>query len=240
MHHTPRESPGKPWSGNGREELAAAVRRMATLVVVSTPPAQLIHRATQQVESLVQELSGHVPGPEEVPTARFSEHDVARSQARSMAAAMPFDMIVGACNPVAPPMSITFEDSQARGTVLFSAQYEGAPGCVHGAAIAGAFDIILTAANILHGAAGPTVELTIRYRRPTLISKPAHFVAWVTEQTDRRIHSQGRLEQDGTVCVEATGSFAQMERSRIASMHRRDKKSSARRVEQDDPRSEQP
>ena len=34
---------------------------------------------------------------------------------------------------------------------------------------AAAFDIILTAANVMDDAAGPTVELTVRYRRPTLI-----------------------------------------------------------------------
>jgi len=138
-----------------------------------------------------------------------------------MASAMPFDMIVGSCNPVAPPIAIEFAPPKAIGTVVFPPQYEGAPGCVHGAALAGAFDIILTAANFMANAAGPTVELTIRYRKPTLISQPAVFEGWVTEKKGRRIHSRGQLVQEGVVTVEAVGEFADMERSHIESMHRR-------------------
>jgi hypothetical protein len=134
---------------------------------------------------------------------------------------MPFDMIIGSCNPVAPPLVIEFDPPKAIGRAVFTAPYEGAPGCVHGAALAGAFDIMLTAANVMANAAGPTVELTIRYRKPTLIAQPAVFEAWVTGQEGRRIHSRGRLIQDGVVTVEAIGEFVDMERSRIASMHRR-------------------
>jgi Thioesterase superfamily len=138
-----------------------------------------------------------------------------------MASAMPFDMIVGSCNPVAPPITVEFEPPKAVGTAIFPAPFEGAPGCVHGAALAGAFDIMLTAANFMAGTAGPTVELTIRYRKPTLISEPAVFEAWVTEKKGRRTHSRGQLVQGGVVTVEAFGEFAEMTRSSIESMHRR-------------------
>jgi len=138
---------------------------------------------------------------------------------------MPFDMIVGTCNPLAPPITIEFAPPKAIGTVLFTPPYEGAPGCVHGAALAGVFDIMLTAANFIANAAGPTVELTIRFRKPTLISRPAVFEAWVTGREGRRTHSQGHLIQDGVVTVEAVGEFAEMERSRIESMHRRGRRS---------------
>jgi acyl-CoA thioesterase FadM len=66
------------------------------------------------------------------------------------------------------------------------------------------------------------VNLSIRYRKPTLIARPAVFEAWVTEQTDRRTYSQGRLIQGGVVTVEAHGEFVTMDRSRIRAMHRRD------------------
>ena len=139
-----------------------------------------------------------------------------------MAGAMPFDMILGICNPVAPPLTITFDPPKAIGNAIFSPQYEGAPGCVHGAALAGAFDIMLTAANFLVNAAGPTVELTIRYRKPTLISQPVRFEAWVTGQRGRRTYSEGHVIQDGVVTVEAVGEFVDMGRARIESMHRRE------------------
>jgi len=133
---------------------------------------------------------------------------------------MPFDMVVGTCNPLAPPLELWFDPPVARGRVVFTPTYEGAPGCVHGAALAAAFDIVLTAANVLAGAAGPTVELTIRYRKPTLIGVESVFESEVTELTDRRTHSRGRLLQDGIVTVEAVGEFVNMERARIAGLHR--------------------
>jgi acyl-coenzyme A thioesterase PaaI-like protein len=154
--------------------------------------------------------------------ARFADEDVGFGPATTMAAAMPFDIVIGTCNPVAPPIAIEFEPPKAIGKVTFTAPYEGAPGCVHGAALAAAFDLILTAANFMTGAAGPTAELTIRYRKPTILSHQATFEGWVTERKGRRIHSRGQLLQDGLVTVEAFGVFVDMERSRIAAMHRRD------------------
>jgi acyl-coenzyme A thioesterase PaaI-like protein len=171
--------------------------------------------------ALADELNDYVPAAGAVPIARFADNELQSGKAMTMTGAMPFDMIVGSCNPVAPPIIVEFEPPKAIGTVVFSAPYEGAPGCVHGAALAGAFDIMLSAANFMANVAGPTVELTIRYRKPTLISRPAVFEAWVTGHEGRRTHSQGQLIQDGIVTVEALGEFAHMERSRIASMHRR-------------------
>jgi len=177
--------------------------------------------AAQGANALADRLSPYVPAPGSVPVTRFADYEVSSGKATTMAEAMPFDMIMGTCNPVAPPIAITFRPPKAIGEVTFSPQYEGAPGCVHGAALAGAFDIMLTAANFLVNAAGPTVELTISYRKPTLISQPAVFETWVTGQEGRRTHSQGRLIQGDVVTVEAVGEFVDMGRARIESMHRR-------------------
>jgi hypothetical protein len=212
---------GKPWSGGGREELANAVRRLMTTVITSAAPPEMLEDATAQANAVAEELERYMPDPGAVPRARFSDAHVDSEQASTMVGAMPFDMILGTCNPVAPPLTITFDPPKAIGNVTFSPQYEGAPGCVHGAALAGVFDIMLTAANFLVNAAGPTVELTIRYRKPTLISEPAFFEAWVTRQQGRRTYSQGQLIQDGVVKVEAVGEFVDIGRARIESMHRR-------------------
>ena len=212
----------KPWSGGGREELAAAVRRLMTLTVAASASPEVLRSAAERLAELADELERHVHDTASTPFARFSDTSVTSEDVNTLAGAMPFDMIIGTCNPVAPPIEIEFEPPKAIGRVTYDAQYEGAPGCVHGAALAGAFDIMLTAANIVGGAAGPTVELKIRYRKPTLISQPALFEAWATGRKGRRIYSEGRLVQNGVVTVEATGEYVDMERSRIAAMHRRD------------------
>ncbi len=214
------EGPRRPWSGDGREELAAAVRRLIELTVTSTPAPGALAAAAARVDALSDELSAAVPdeGPE--PVGRHVELPPDSDGLTALTASMPFDMVVGSCNPVAPPVEIRLDPPKAFGTTVFTSQYEGAPGCVHGAAIAAAFDIVLTAANVVADAAGPTVELTIRYRRPTIIGVESAFESWVTEVTDRRTYSTGRLLQDGVVTVEATGEFVNLSRERVNAMHR--------------------
>jgi acyl-coenzyme A thioesterase PaaI-like protein len=213
---------GKPWSGGGREELAAAVRRLVTSTVNSMASPEELLDAAERTAALAEELdrSVQVPGP--VPTGRFADRSVQSEDPVRLAAAMPFDMIIGSCNPVALPITIEFEPPRAIGRANFTAPYEGAPGCVHGAVLAGAFDMMLTAANVLANGAGPTVQLSIRYLKPTLIDQPAVFEAWVTRFEGNRTHSEGQLIQGGVVTVEAVGEFIRMERSRVASMHRRE------------------
>jgi acyl-coenzyme A thioesterase PaaI-like protein len=121
---------------------------------------------------------------------------------------MPYDVIVGRFNPLAVPVVLDFEPPKALGRAVFDVAYEGAPGCVHGAVLVSTFDIILTAANAIVGALGPTVRLAVHYRRPTLTNVEAVFEGWVTEVTDRRVFSKGRIVQGGIVTVEADGEFA--------------------------------
>lgn len=211
---------GRPWSGGGREVLASAVRRLMQLTVTSAPVPGTFAAVAARVEELCDELAAEVPddGPE--PVGRFAEESIGPRELSNLTAAMPFDMVVGSCNPVAPPIELWFDPPKAFGKVVFAPQYEGAPGCVHGAAIAAAFDIVLTAANVVADAAGPTVELSIRYLKPTIIGVDTEFESEVTEVTDRRTYSVGRLIQGGVVKVEATGEFVNLSRDRINAMHR--------------------
>lgn len=218
-----RQGPaGRPWAGGGREELAAAVRRLMELTVTSMPAPGTLQEAARTIEAVADRLSTDVPDDDPVPRARFADDTVTAEEAPTLVSAMPFDMVIGPCNPLAPPIEVWFEPPRAKGRVVFAPTYEGAPGCVHGAALAAAFDIILTAANVLADGAGPTVELTIRYRKPTLIGVESTFESWVTKKTDRRTYSEGRLVQDGVVTVEAVGEFVNLTRRQVEAMHRRD------------------
>ncbi|MBV8463870.1 MAG: PaaI family thioesterase [Acidimicrobiales bacterium] len=216
-----RRRDGRPWSGGGREELAAAIRRLAALCVTADPPAGVLPELASRIEAVAHELESTVPEPGAEPRARFADgRETGPSSAPSLAAAMPFDMVIGSCNPIAPPLVLEFDPPVARGSVAFAPPFEGAPGCVHGAVIAAIFDIMLTAANVVAGAAGPTVELRVRYRKPTLIDLPAEFEASVTSVKGRRVHSTGRLVQDGVVTVEAEGEFVNLPPERLDMIHR--------------------
>ncbi len=210
----------------GRErplvDLADTVRGLIDLVVTNTAPPDVLDDVVAQLRRTAAVLAAHVPAE---PVPRFvepPEGPATETPGASMDRSMPYDPVVGRFNPIALPVKISFEPPLAIGTAVFTTPYEGGPGWVHGAALAATFDIILTAANHLSGAAGPTVWLTIRFRRPTLVGVEARFEAEVVANDGRRVTSKGRLVQDGVVCVEAEGEFAVLDPKRIGkAAHRR-------------------
>jgi hypothetical protein len=194
----------------GREaealELANVLRRLIRLSVTTTAPPDVTARLTAQLAAVADELEANLP---EVPVPRFMVPELdGEPKEVPLGGAMPYDVIVGKFNPLALPVVLDFDPPKALGRAVFDVAYEGAPGCVHGAVLAATFDIILTAANAIAGATGPTVRLALRYQRPTLTNEEAVFEGWVTEVTDRRVHSRGRIVQGGIVTVEAEGEFA--------------------------------
>jgi acyl-coenzyme A thioesterase PaaI-like protein len=218
----------------GREaearELADVLRRLIRLSVSTAPPAEDTARITAQLALLADELESHRP---EVPLPRFIAPDTdGPPKDVPLGGAMPYDVIVGGFNPLALPVVLEFEPPKARGRAVFDVAYEGAPGCVHGAVLVAAFDIILTAANAIEGSVGPTVRLAVRYLRPTLTDEEAVFEGWVTDVTERRIFSKGRIVQGGIVTVEAEGEFAIFNQDavqRMASARRKSFDAGARR-----------
>jgi acyl-coenzyme A thioesterase PaaI-like protein len=206
----------------GREpearELADVLRRLIRLSVSTAPPPAETARLTALLGKVADGLEAHVP---DVPLPRFIAPAADRPPAEKdvpLGGAMPYDVVVGPFNPVAPPVVLDFAPPKALGRVVFDVAYEGAPGCVHGAVLAATFDIILTAANAIEGSVGPTVSLAFRFLRPTLTDVEAVFEGWVTEVTGRRVFSKGRIVQDGIVTVEADGEFAVFNQDRVNRM----------------------
>jgi hypothetical protein len=197
-------------------ELAEVVRRLIRLSVSTAPSAAETAALTVRLTAVADDMERHLP---EVPLPRFVPPEGGELPSdRPIGDAMPFDVIVGELNPLALPVTLAFEPPKALGYATFTVAYEGAPGCVHGAALAATFDIILTAANAIAGATGPTVRLAQRFRRPTLLGEEAVFEGWVTDVTERRVFSQGRIVQGGEVTVEAEGEFAVMRTDGVGRM----------------------
>lgn len=232
----------RPWSTPGRRAYAEVVRRLVAASVTTTADEVVLERVARMLAGVADELeaegsggaggAGGSGGAESGGTGPEPRFDAGATitDGEAMATAMPFDVVVGACNPLAPPLSLRFEPPFARASVTFGPAYEGAPGCVHGAMIASAFDVVLTAANVVAGAAGPTVELAIHYRRPTIVGVEAQFEARAVEVGERRVTSTGSLTQDGVVRVEATGTFAVFDRERVLTHHRSSSGSNPREI----------
>jgi acyl-coenzyme A thioesterase PaaI-like protein len=194
----------------GREpelaDLAAAVRRLVDLAVTSAPDAAATRQAADEINRLSDRLAAHRPAEPVTHSMRSPEDRAPGLEA--MATRMPFDYIVGRFNPLALPIAISSEGRTAVGRGSFTHPYEGPPGCVHGAALAGVFDIVFTAANLLADAAGPTISLSVRYEKPTLLHDECVFEAVVDRTEGLRTFTTGRLVQNGVVTVEAEGVFA--------------------------------
>jgi acyl-coenzyme A thioesterase PaaI-like protein len=191
--------------------LAAAVRALIA-ATVNLPDETAATDAAEEVESLVARLTPRLADP---PLSRYPAMDPPPSGASDL---MPFDLVLGRLNPIAPPITFTWEGGRSIGRVTFTRPYEGPPGCVHGGMIAAAFDQVLSVANVMAGTAGPTAELTIRYRKPTPLGVEVRFEGWQTRVAGRRIHAAGRLLAGDEVTVEAEGIFVQLPGGRVMKM----------------------
>ncbi|HEY1826692.1 MAG TPA: hotdog fold domain-containing protein [Acidimicrobiales bacterium] len=197
-------------------ELAQQLRRLIALSVSTAPSPEVTASLAAKVREVADEMERHRP---EVPLPRFLfTAPEAGNGDIPLGGAMPYDPVVGPFNPVALPVRLAFDPPKAYGYATFGVAYEGAPGCVHGAALLATFDIILTGANAIAGAVGPTVRLGLHFQRPTLCYEEAVFEGWVTEVTDRRVFSKGRIVQGGVTTVEADGEFAILNREGVGRM----------------------
>ncbi len=193
--------------GRERElrELADVVRRLVEVTVTNTASAAETAEFSAELRALVERLASHVPA--QVPPRYVLEG--ARDGVSGER--MPYDVVVGHYNPLALPLEMDNDPPRAVGRARFTTPYEGPPGCVHGAVIASAFDMVCNEANKLADVAGPTARLSIRYRRPTLLHKDLTIEAEVVETRGKRTKTVGRILQEGLVTAEAEGLFVALD-----------------------------
>jgi acyl-coenzyme A thioesterase PaaI-like protein len=90
--------------------------------------------------------------------------------------------LIGRCNPVAPPMHITFVDGRSISEFTLGQRHGGAPGIAHGGIVAAAFDQIMGHCATMHGTGGLTTGLTVKYRRPTPLGVPLRYECWLGQK----------------------------------------------------------
>lgn len=196
----------------GRERelraMADAVRRLVRVVTSNTADAAATAAAAERIADLARDLEGLVP---DVPPPRYGglgppeePHDV-----------FPYDPVLGLYNPLALPVEMEWRPPRAVGRARFDTPYEGPPGCVHGAVLAGAFDQVFNVANLLSGAAGPTATLQLDFHRPTPLGAELVFEAWVEGVEGRRVTSVGRVRHGEVVTASARGVFVALDPERV-------------------------
>jgi acyl-coenzyme A thioesterase PaaI-like protein len=190
------------------DALAGAVRELIDQVAAADASDEALAEAAAAIRATTGRL--RAASTHRDPTSlRFAAGDPWRYRR--------FSPVSGPLNPLAPPVfydEITAAGIQA--SVTFGVAYMGPPGYVHGAFVAGAFDDVLGAANMAAGSPGMTVQLNVRYRRPTPLSTPLRVTARHVRREGRRIFAEGAMLAGEEVTAEAEGIFAEitMERAR--------------------------
>lgn len=185
------------------EALADALRDLIEQVACAEAPDEALTEAAAAVRAATVPL--RAAGTERDPTSlRFAAGDPWRYRR--------FSPVSGPLNPLAPP--VIYDEITEAGIeagVTFGVAYQGPPGYVHGAFIAGVFDDVLGAANMASGNPGMTVQLNVRYRRPTPLRTPLRVTARHVRREGRRIYAQASMSAGGgEVTAEAEGIFAEI------------------------------
>jgi acyl-coenzyme A thioesterase PaaI-like protein len=194
------------------EELADALRDLVEQVACADAPDEALAEATAAVRATTSRLAA--AGTERDATSlRFAAGDPWRYRR--------FSPVSGPLNPLAPP--VVYDEITEAGLaagVTFGVAYQGPPGYVHGAFIAGVFDDVLGAANMASGNPGMTVQLNVRYRRATPLRTPLRVTARHTRREGRRIYAEAAMYAGGEVTAEAEGIFAEITFERAQKLFR--------------------
>lgn len=122
----------------------------------------------------------------------------------------------GAVNPVAPPLTSAVETREdgtqvVVGHARLSRTYEGPPHGVHGGIVAGLFDEILGASQVLCPPPGVTAKLEVRYRHLTPIDEDLRFEAWIVSERGRRVEAHATCHAGETLTADARAWFVRID-----------------------------
>jgi hypothetical protein len=115
--------------------------------------------------------------------------------------------VVGACNPIAPPVVVHHDGVRCWSEFVLGSAYEGPPKLVHGGVSALVLDHMLgEAASEGLSKARFTGTITVKYLRGTPLG-PLRSEAWIDRKEGRKVFAHGFISDSGGITVEADGVF---------------------------------
>ena len=180
-------------------ELGDALRAITSYAIGTEVDDDVIRGVARELGVLADRLGARQRRLDEPP----SVDDLPRGQRL-------FNPIVGAGNPVAPPVRIEYVDGTAVGRCTLDWRYEGPFTYAHGGISALLLDQIMGYAAAATGHPGVTGRLQIRYRDAVPLGRPLRLQARLVDVLGVRAAITGSiaLESDpDTPLVEAEGSF---------------------------------
>lgn len=100
--------------------------------------------------------------------------------------------------------------------VLFRAETQGAPGIVHGGAIASVLDETMGAVSFLNKMPAVTASLTVNYHRPLPVEKTVYIITQVEKTEGRKIYIIGKMvDENQRLFADSKGIFVKVPNERI-------------------------
>jgi acyl-coenzyme A thioesterase PaaI-like protein len=137
-----------------------------------------------------------------LPTERLAPHQ-------------PWCMGCGPENPATLGLKTWRTGDRIFGEATLRHEHEGAPGYVHGGAVATLLDDVLGFAAMMRGGPVVTARLEVDYRAPVLMGVPLAVEAWEEAPPEgRKRHLRGVVRDgDGRVLAEGKAMFVTVDRS---------------------------
>jgi hypothetical protein len=183
-------------------ELAGELRTLADLLTRTEAGTDVLRDSARRLREIAPALRERLRTPAEP----ASVDDL-------MGGVRMFNPVIGAGNPIAPPMRVEMGADGAEGWCTLGQAYEGPPMWGHGGVSAMLIDQLLGHAAAASGHPGVTTDLSVRYRRPVPLDVPLRVWGRVTETQGRRISVTGGIttaaEPDVPLVV-AEGRFARL------------------------------
>ncbi len=179
---------------------AGATRSLIDALRTADAPADVLERVTALVGEATELLAPHhVDGTPGQTALRASLTGAEQFETAEPGRFFPYSPVVGPLNPIAPPLTFTFEGERLRGTGALPTAFVGPPGTVHGGVVAMVLDELLGAVNACLGLGAFTGTLTIRYERPTPIATDLEMESWVERTEGRKVFTVGAISAGGEV-----------------------------------------
>ncbi len=178
------------------EPLAVSVRRLIDVCIRTEADHQTVLSALAKIDGATAELSRSLmPGS-------FGVQQATDGQTLAWG-----NVVIGARNPVAPPLVVHHEaDGSVWSEFTLGAAYEGPPNHVHGGVCALILDHVLGATAHKPGKPAVTGTLTIRYLRGTPLGA-LRASARVDRVDGAKTFSVGEISDSAGVTVRAEGVF---------------------------------
>lgn len=106
-------------------------------------------------------------------------------------------------NPASIGVRMRIDGERVRAEVTFDRRQEGAPGYVHGGAIATVMDDTFGTLLIVQQAPAVTAQLEVSFTHPAFIGSTYQVEAWCEQVDGRKLYFRGTLTAADGTCVAA-------------------------------------